>query len=305
MLSKNALVTALVIVITLRLQAQGLNDTSPHTVHFVKVDKEVKLEVLDWGGKGRPLIFLAGMGSNAHVFDSFAPKFTAGHHVYGITRRGFGDSSKPAATVANYSADRLGDDVLAVIDALKMDRPVLVGHSLAGEELSSIGSRHPQKVAGLVYLDAGFSYAYYDHIRGDVWLDMIDLRHQIDELETGTTSDRKQLWKDMLANVSRLQKAMQEITKQMASSPSIPNPPAVISAIQFGQQKYTEIHVPALAIFAIHDSTDNAAMERADAFEAGIPSARVVRLQNATHFVFNSNESDVLREMNAFLVKLH
>jgi pimeloyl-ACP methyl ester carboxylesterase len=45
--------------------------------------------------------------------------------------------------------------VLAVCDSLKLNRPVLIGHSIAGEELSSIGSRHPEKVAGLIYLDAG------------------------------------------------------------------------------------------------------------------------------------------------------
>jgi non-heme chloroperoxidase len=35
--------------------------------------------------------------------------------------------------------------------------------------------------------------------------------------------------------------------------------------------------------------------------EVGVPSARVVRLPNANHFVFLSNEADVLREMNAFI----
>ena len=57
-----------------------------------------------------------------------------------------------------YSADRLGDDVLAVLDALKLNRPVPAGHSLGGEELSSVGSRHPERVAGLIYLDAGYAY---------------------------------------------------------------------------------------------------------------------------------------------------
>ena len=41
------------------------------------------------------------------------------------------------------------------MDALKLTRPILVGHSLGGEELSSIGSRHPERVSGLIYLDAG------------------------------------------------------------------------------------------------------------------------------------------------------
>src|ERR1022692_704671 len=113
------------------------------TVQFVTVERDVKLEVVDWGGSGRPLILLAALGADAHIYDQFAPKLAGAHHVYGITRRGFGASSVPTS---GYSADRLGDDVLAVMDFLKLNRPVLVGHSMAGEELSSVGSRHPEKV---------------------------------------------------------------------------------------------------------------------------------------------------------------
>jgi non-heme chloroperoxidase len=84
-----------------------------HTVSFVTVDKDVKLEVLDYGGSGRPMIFLAGLGATAHVFDEFAPKFITTYHVFGITRRGYGASSAPVPANRNYSADRLGDDILA------------------------------------------------------------------------------------------------------------------------------------------------------------------------------------------------
>jgi non-heme chloroperoxidase len=83
----------------------GHRDESPHTVHFVTVDGNVKLEVLDWSGSGRPLMLLAGLGDTAHVFDDFAPKLANTYHVYGITRRGFGASSVPDS---GYSADRLG-----------------------------------------------------------------------------------------------------------------------------------------------------------------------------------------------------
>src|SRR6266403_4526129 len=103
-------------------------DPSPHIAQFVTVDKNVRLEVLDWGGSGRPLVLLAGGGNTAHIFDKFAPQLMDTYHVYGITRRGFGSSSAP---VSGYSADRLGDDVLAVLDVLKLVRPVLAGHSIA------------------------------------------------------------------------------------------------------------------------------------------------------------------------------
>jgi hypothetical protein len=81
------------------------HDPSPHTVQFVTVDENVKLEVLDWGGSGRPLVLLAGEGGTAHVFDDFAPKLTSEYHVYAITRRGYGVSSHPTE---GYTADRLG-----------------------------------------------------------------------------------------------------------------------------------------------------------------------------------------------------
>ena len=42
-------------------------DPSPHVAQFVTVDNNVRLEVLDWGGSGRPLVLLAGGGNTAHL----------------------------------------------------------------------------------------------------------------------------------------------------------------------------------------------------------------------------------------------
>src|SRR3974390_446720 len=76
-------------------------DPSPHRVRFVSVDKAVRLEVLDWGRSGRPLVLLAGGGNTAHVFDDFAPKLAPHYHVYAITRRGFGASGYSSADNPN------------------------------------------------------------------------------------------------------------------------------------------------------------------------------------------------------------
>jgi len=359
----------LVISFVGRLPAQESTprlDPSPHTVQFVTVDKDVKLEVLDWGGSGRPLVLLDGLGNTAHVFDDFAPKLTSQYHVYGITRRGFGASSSPDT---GYSADRLGDDVLAVLDALKLDHPVLVGHSIAGEELSSIGSRHPERVAGLVYLDAGYSYAYYDRTLGDLNLDSLDFEKKEDEFEAGVEpSDMKRLAQELQLDLPKLANDIREMQKNLEVLPSEPPEPtdadrasfpawsswqertvgnrtpeaewreiftatsdgrvgkphanpSTRGAIRRGQNEYTSIRAPVLVIFAVpHDlgpyfSTNNrrSAFEawdesysgaQAKAFGAGIPSARVVQLPRANHFVFMSNEADVLREMRAFIERL-
>src|SRR6187549_3864243 len=68
-------------------------DPAPHRDQFITVDKDVLLEVLDFGGSGRPLVLLAGLGNTAHTFDRFAPKLADQFHVYAITRRGHGASS--------------------------------------------------------------------------------------------------------------------------------------------------------------------------------------------------------------------
>ena len=318
--------TALLLLSAARLHAQLETATSHYTARFVSVEEYVRLEVLDWGGTGRPLIFLSGLGDDAHVYDKFAPKFTANHHVYAITRRGFGNSSKPVPANGNYSADHLGDDVLAVINALNLDRPVLIGHSIAGEELSSVGSRHPEKISGLIYLDAGMGYAFYDHSAGWIVLDMLDLRKRLDQFQDGAMQNEKQFLKDMLDSTSRFEKDLQQMTTETENMPASPSPlpsrPPIIAAIQFGEQKYTKIDTPILAIFAVPHNFDAAfknnpagkaamvaadsarASAQANAFEAGLPSAHVVRLPNASHYVFKSNEADVMREMNTFLAKL-
>ena len=157
-------------------------DASPHKIQFITVESGVTLEVLDWGGTGRPLLLLAGLGDSAHAFDNFAPKLTARYHVFGLTRRGIGDPSAPPPVTGAYAADRLGDDVLGVIDSLKLDRPIVAGWSIAGEELTSIGSRRPEKISGLIYLDAAYSYAYYDPEKGNLLIDANELQNSLDQL---------------------------------------------------------------------------------------------------------------------------
>jgi pimeloyl-ACP methyl ester carboxylesterase len=310
-------------------QRLAWKDSSPHTTRFVTVDKRVRLEVLDWGGSGRPLVLLAGGGDTAHVFDDFAPKLTPNFHVYGITRRGFGESG---FSPEGYGADRLGDDVLAILDSLKLIRPVLVGHSLGGEELSSLATRHPNRVAGLVYLEAGYPYAF-DNGKGPSMKEFLDARKLMPQAPPPSGS--------ALASFSALQQACLrglgftypegELRQQFSTTPEgrvgkqrdFPGDATMLE----GMKKYTDIPVPALVIFAIpraqakwvDESTDQKVREaakafsatelalttrQAKAFEDGVPTAHVVRLRGADHYVYLSNEADVLREMKSFLSTL-
>src|SRR5437867_1839621 len=135
---------AVSLLIAAVLAAPSWRDPSAHQTRFVDVEPNVRLEVLDWGGSGRPLVLLAGGGNTAHVFDGFAPQLTAQNHVYGITRRGFGRSG---FSETSNPSERLRDDVIAVISALKLERPVLVGHSIGGFEVSAVSSLRTDLIA--------------------------------------------------------------------------------------------------------------------------------------------------------------
>jgi pimeloyl-ACP methyl ester carboxylesterase len=307
-------------------------DSSQHSQRFVTVEKNVRLELLDWGGTGRPVVFLAGAGNSAHIFDGFAPKLTGEYHVYGITRRGFGNSSRPSS---GYMADTLANDVLAVLDSVRIRAPVLIGHSIAGEELSSIGSRHPERVAGLVYLDAGYPYALYDSKLSDVGVmnasvSVAEVQHKLarlmDPYLAMSPRDQEAFIRELLdVTLPQMEGDLRGRLKQLGalpnqdSTPAAPRPDPIVRALLGGEQRYTSVHAPVLAIFAaphqapptmVKDSAARAkadsaelawVMPQIDAFRRGIPSARVVVLPNANHYVFNSNEAEVLRDIRAFI----
>jgi pimeloyl-ACP methyl ester carboxylesterase len=104
--------------------------------------------------------------------------------------------------------------------------------------------------------------------------------------------------------------------------PPLPPRPPIQAALNFGMEKFTSIPVPVLAIFACpHDwshffpndperraarlAADTARCSaQAEAFARGVPTARVVRIRNADHYVYRSNEAQVIDEMKKFLSAL-
>jgi non-heme chloroperoxidase len=273
---------------TLLLQATQPVDKAPHRAQMITVADDVQLEVLDFGGKGRPIVLLAGLGNTAHVFDDFAPKLTGAGHVVAITRRGYGTSTRAES---GYDVARLGEDILAVIDKLSLGKPVLIGHSLGGQELSYLASRHRDRIAGVIYLEAAYRYAY--DVPGEFERDFPSLPPP-----PSAASAPASVPPVVLPDAERRQPRGQRTTAQ---------------AIDAGSQHFTEIGVPALAIFASpHDvmtgdfeKFDEALTERqARAFERGVPQARVLRWPHASHYLFIAQEREVLREVKVFLATL-
>jgi pimeloyl-ACP methyl ester carboxylesterase len=129
--------------------AQPWADPSPHEARFVFADDGTRLEFLDWGGSGELVLFLAGGGSSAHYFDSFAPRLTDEFRVVALTRRSHGASEDAA-----FDLGTLPGDIRALLDHLEIQQAHLIGVSWAGEELTRFAGSYPDRVLSLVYVDA-------------------------------------------------------------------------------------------------------------------------------------------------------
>lgn len=295
-------------------------DSSSHTQRFITVAAGVRLEVLDWGGSGDPVVFLSGLSNNAHVFDEFAPEFVDRHHVLAITRRGFGASSRAPS---GYDVATRVADLLAVLDSLHLDRTSLVGHSVAGGELTGFASRHPDRVKRLVYLDAAY--------------DGRELKGAPEEppgpAPTPADSASPTAFRDWGFRGFPIAEILWQFS--FDSTGRVVGPTTADSvqrAILDGLEEpsYSAIKAPALAIYNRWEHpwslTDSLYYSRFDertkaatvpiwhwaqAYEArsrdrfrrGVQGSQVLELENATHYVFISNRSAVIDAIRAFLDK--
>jgi pimeloyl-ACP methyl ester carboxylesterase len=241
-------------------------DESPHEVRFVTVAPEVQLEVLDWGGDGDNLVFLAGLSMNAHSFDNFAPRFTDTHRVLGITRRGHGASTWPDSV---YSIERLVEDIRIVLDTLGVERAMLAGHSFGGDELTRFASEYPDRVEGLVYIDAGYDGTLIDSLRV---FEVCPFRHtQRREGDDGTLVPYVSIAaaNQMMASSSTL-----AYSSVVAPALAVYHTPRWVEDIMGG-----EALLPADCVSALQRVT----YESIAALAVGMKTARIVALEDTQH----------------------
>ena len=293
--------------------ASQVIDSAPHQVRMVEVAPGVQLEVLDWGGTGKPMVMLTGLGNNAHVFDEFADQFRDSFRVIAITRRGFGISSKPET---GYDLATRALDDIKVLDALGLQRVILVGHSIAGDELSRLGSEYPDRVEKLIYLDA------YDYGVTPPAFPVPEFSEQ----------DVRSL-RDMAAANARFYGGRQPefswaTTYELNAAGKIigpVSPPEISEKVHAGSEpaEFEKIQAPALALFSPLEPKppyrfylSEAEKEEFDRlfpaliewqndsrrrFREGVKNARIVETVGGYHYNFITDEAKVVEEMWKFL----
>ena len=268
---------------------------------FITLDG-VRFHYLDWGGDGEPMLMLAGLGCNAHLFAEMAPALGDGYRVIALTRRGHGLTDQ--VHTGHALADG-AEDARRLLDALGIARAHLVGHSMGGGEISVLAAHHPERVVSVIYLDGAYDWAdnptregseeseaypdrfasyddYVDFVRSilpdGIWGPAVDamLRDSVDTHADGSVVDK---------------------LSETAFAP-------FAEAVHSFRHPYSEITAPALAIYALGDQgeTSDATWRTAcrDRFTAETTHGRAVEI-SGSHYLFLDHRDDVLAAMREFL----
>lgn len=308
-------------------------DTSPHKSDFVNVNG-IRLHYLDWGGHGPALLFLAGLGCNAHIYDRFAPRFTDKFHVLALTRRGHGESDYPET---GYDIDTLTEDIRQFMDSLKIDQAILTGHSLAGIELSHFAALYPERVRGLVFLDAAYD-------RSSPEFKTMQEKNPIKDIQIPGAENAYYTIQDYAAHIKYAYPALAAIWGELLDEHLLHEVHSnsegkVVDKMSDGIGKAIDntvvgyvpedakIRAPALSIYAIKDNTYYVSRDYMSAeqqaqmiqffdtviqpwnmhsiqqFRRNVPHAKIVEIPGGHHYCFIKQEERVFNEMRQFLLE--
>lgn len=98
-----------------------------------------------------PIVLIHGMVGHAQFWDAALEAGLNQHHTFAVDLRGHGDSTAP--TNADYTPTACAADILALLDKLKLDRTVLVGHSYGTLVALATAAAQPEQVANLILVD--------------------------------------------------------------------------------------------------------------------------------------------------------
>jgi non-heme chloroperoxidase len=112
----------------------------------VSVEPGVEVHVQDLGS-GPVVVLVAGFGLDRRVWDAQVRSLTATHRVVSVDQRGHGLSDAP---LHGYDVPRLAEDLLAVLDHLRIKRCSLVGWSFGGQVVFQAALRRPEAVDGVI-----------------------------------------------------------------------------------------------------------------------------------------------------------
>jgi pimeloyl-ACP methyl ester carboxylesterase len=233
-------------------------------------------------GEGKPLVLISGLGYSSWQWHEMVPLLAEKFQVITFDNRGVGQSDKPAGP---YTAGMLAQDTVGLLDALKIEKAVIVGHSMGGFIAQAIALDFPQRVEKLILCSTNFGGPNHAPITPEAM-----------KVLTDVTSDALTRFKNGLAvstapGWSERNPAMiEEWIQWRVANPIEPVHYQAQMAIGLGllpeaaafENKLPRLNVPTLILFGAHDKVVPPA--NADLLAQKIAGSTVVIFPDAGHF---------------------
>lgn len=145
-------VASIVALSVLLLARCGLQAQQLINVKTAALPNGVTLPYVEQGdANGIPVILLHGVTDSWRSFERLLPLLPETMHVYAITQRGHADASRPES---GYQLSDFAPDLRLFLDAMHIDKAVIVGHSMGSGVAQRFALDHPDRVIGLALIGA-------------------------------------------------------------------------------------------------------------------------------------------------------
>lgn len=130
--------------------------TPLHTASAVEIHDGLLIPYAEQGHPdGVPVVLLHGITDSHRSYEPVLAALPQSIRAIAPTARGHGDAGKPAG---GYDAPQMAADVIAVMDALGIERTIIAGHSMGSWTARRIAACHPDRVLGAVLLGTFASF---------------------------------------------------------------------------------------------------------------------------------------------------
>ena len=259
-------------------------------------DGEIYYEV---HGHGQPLVFLSETACDGEVWKIYqVPEFSKDHRVIIHDYRGTGQSSKPSI---DYTTQMFAQDVIALMDHLKADDAIIVGHSMGGRVAQLLALDYPGRVKKLVLASTGSHYPKTKGLPLKICKEMIEWGYEkyerdhsilvgfTDEFVKEHPESVERYLKVRMQNLCPVEFYLRHLLARQGHDTS-------------GRLK--DIRQPTLILVGEDDRNMTSEVNHrmsSDLLAGGIPNSKLVVLQNERHSYFFANPDAAHRIIRNFI----
>lgn len=182
------------------------------------------------GNSDTALLFVHGWAINKEYWQDQATAFSKRYTVVTMDLGGHGESGKNRAS---WTTDDFANDVIAVIDSLKLQKVILVGHSMGGHIILETTSKIPQKIIGFIgvdnFKDVGVTYTPQMQQQINAFVDSLHVHYK----STAVAFSRGSLFPPNYSDTASVNLVLTNVAN-MDSAIAIA---AIESEIQFNKEK--------------------------------------------------------------------